>query len=167
MWDSRIRCHCPSASTKTHGDRAGCASAAVETQGGERSAAALWTRITIGTSEPASCAIVSRSWFSTSGQGRSQVGGRLSRNRHPGRTVSVKGCEYLSGIEINRERNKFPLIYFHLGQLLFPLVQPISPGGRFRDNRPPYHKTEHLLTANSGMRRTRRLPFCAMRAVSP
>ncbi|MBQ6502818.1 MAG: hypothetical protein IJI57_02780, partial [Flexilinea sp.] len=51
-----LACHCPTASAKAHGDRAGCASAAVETRGGERSAAKLWTRITIGTSEPASCA---------------------------------------------------------------------------------------------------------------
>ena len=192
IWDSRIRCHYPTASVKAHRDRAGCASAAVETQGGERSAAALWTRITIGTSEPASCAsnpvcyllacnmgqsyqvplslrfrkstrrtgpdvpqqrlrrravrdqqrhcgrgsplahpnrprvrrtpytIVSRSWFPTSGRG--QVGGRLSRNRHLGRTVSVKGCKCLSDIEINRERSRFSLIYFHLGAAFVPLV---------------------------------------------
>ena len=83
-------------------------------------------RITVGTSEPASCASNPmhyrlRELMSHIGTGSESKGGRLSRNRHPVRTVSVKGCECLSGIEINRERNKFVLIHFHYGTAFVPV----------------------------------------------
>ena len=114
-------------SAKAHGDRAGCASAMVETRGDERSAAPLWTadhrwhiRTGLVCVEPhvllsPGAAVPHRDRVGV------KVGGRLSRNRHPVRTVSSKGCECLSGIEINRERSRLALIYFHHGTAFVPV----------------------------------------------
>ena len=56
---------------------------------------------------------VSRSEAGTPGTDLYPLGGRLSRNRHPGRNVSARDYQCLSEIENNRKKSKIALIRYY------------------------------------------------------